>query len=130
MIRAKQLYVIVLCIESQWRNYSTQPVYSFFSLQKLKGSASASYFSSNTLGHHPHKSLLYTQNLADGSVVNSIACTSSKDFSAALITTTSPSAMPTTTLASQAITVGSDLDLNINAIKDRLMTTRVPESCV
>ncbi|XP_063702814.1 hemicentin-2-like [Culicoides brevitarsis] len=29
------------------------------------------------------------------------------------------------------ITVGgSDLDLNINAIKDRLMTTRVPESCV
>lgn len=35
------------------------------------------------------------------------------------------------TMSGGHITVGgSDLDLNINAIKDRLMTTRVPESCV
>lgn len=111
---------------------------------------------SNNLHHVQHKNLLFQT--IDGQI-NSIA-TTSKDFTTLVTTNAMANSSPATSLMSMSlsssatipsthhsslgggagsgmtmsgghITVGgSDLDLNINAIKDRLMTTRVPESCV
>lgn len=114
----------------------------------------------HTLQHNSsslQKNLLYQS--IDGTTISSIA-TTSKDFTLVTKTVaaqSSPSTGAATSLMSMSTSShnnynqpssyitsgssgtlggghktigGSDLDLNINAIKDRLMTTRVPESCV
>uniref|UniRef100_A0A336MAP7 CSON014513 protein n=1 Tax=Culicoides sonorensis TaxID=179676 RepID=A0A336MAP7_CULSO len=136
---------------------SSSVYYNNVSTLPMTNSYNSSINNSNNL-HHTlhHKNLLYQT--VEGQI-NSIA-TTSKDFTTLVTTNAMANSSPATSLMSMSmsstttipsshhhstlggsssgmtvsgghITVGgSDLDLNINAIKDRLMTTRVPESCV
>lgn len=135
-----------------YNNVSTLPM--------TNNSYSNSINNSNNLHHVQHKNLLYqtldgqinsiattskdfTTLVTTNALANSSPATSLMSMSLSS-TTTIPSTHQhhlggsvigpsggSMSMSGGHITVGgSDLDLNINAIKDRLMTTRVPESCV
>lgn len=154
------LYVLYSFFFQKLQMNSSSVYYNNVSTLPLTNNYTNSINNSNNMHHVQHKNLLFetvdgsfncnsiattskdfTTLVTTNAMANSSPATSLMSMSLSSATTIPSSHHHTLggsvginsgmTMSGGHITVGgSDLDLNINAIKDRLMTTRVPESCV